>query len=659
MEAAAAARHLEIVLLHEINAGTFARLYLAEARAPGGLDRIVAVKILREQWSDSKEIVTRTRDEARLLARLRHKNILRVEDLAEVDRQLAIIMEFVDGLDLKQLVEAVAPNRIPARATFQIIQEVAGALDAAYAKVPYGLDRPLRVVHRDIKPGNIMVSVEGEVKVLDFGTARSNQVGRGAKTDMLRFGSLKYMSPERREGERGEHASDIYALGQTLYELLTGVWMPMLPMELAEHDEDIGKLLQALPVIGMASAEWEKALRQVLRQMLAGDPALRPTAEQVVKLMRAFGEQAPGKTLDAWAHDEVVPLTRKVRGSMHGGTMAGRSFTVDVRGSDPGGSGTLRRSGARLPDRSLGGASPIAPPKGLPPAPPPANRPPVDGTAEVARIGKSPPTTAPRPFPEPTPPRPRDPTRATYEAPAALKPSFPAPRRPEPPARAPVGPDDPPTIMEPAIRPKPAAAPPPAPPLRPAPATENVAARVPPPAPRPAPPAARPAPAPIVEPVREEPPTPGRSLVPILMVVAMLLMIGLAVVALASVAIFYWYTHTSDVTSTPAPAPAPAPAAVAAPAATGTAPVSVKLDGVSVQWVRLTTVVGEVVGRGTTGLDAKVAPDTYLLTMKQVGHPEIGTELNVAASGVTLVCKQNKDDVSCTGAGPALVLKRR
>ena len=118
MESPNVARNLEIVLVHELSSGTFARLYLAEARAPGGIERIVAVKILREQWSESAEILNRTRDEARLLARLRHKNILRVEDLAEIDGQLAIIMEFVDGLDLKQLLDGLSKERLrlPARA---------------------------------------------------------------------------------------------------------------------------------------------------------------------------------------------------------------------------------------------------------------------------------------------------------------------------------------------------------------------------------------------------------------------------------------------------------------------------------------------------------------------------------------------------------------
>lgn len=334
MEAVAGARGMELVLLHEINAGTFARLYLAEARGAGGLDRIVAVKILREQWNEQQDVVSRTRDEARLLARLRHKNILRVEDLVEVDGQTAIIMEYVDGLDLKQLVEALLQRRqrVPPKVALQIVQETASALEAAYFRVPTGLDKPLRVVHRDIKPSNIMVSVEGEVRVLDFGTARSSAVFRSAQTGALRFGSLKYMSPERREGDRGEHASDVYAIGLVLIELLRTDWLPLLPMDLHEHDEALASAIARLPDLSMPNREWDMTLRQVLGQMVASDPAGRPNAEQVVKLMREFVEQAQGPLVERFALETVAPLAKGAHQQSTGGSLAGTRLVVNALG---------------------------------------------------------------------------------------------------------------------------------------------------------------------------------------------------------------------------------------------------------------------------------------------------------------------------------------
>jgi serine/threonine protein kinase len=331
MESPNVARNLEIVLVHELSSGTFARLYLAEARAPGGIERIVAVKILREQWSESAEILNRTRDEARLLARLRHKNILRVEDLAEIDGQLAIIMEFVDGLDLKQLVDGLTKERLrlPARAVLDICAATASALDAAHNRVPYGHEQPLHVVHRDIKPSNVMVSVEGEVKVLDFGTARSTQQ-RSAQTGALRFGSLKYMSPERREGDRGEIASDVYALGLTMLELLRGAWLPLLPLDVAEHDEALATHITRLSDLGMPNAQWDQALRSAILRMVAGEADHRPPIAEVQKLLRAFADQASGPTLETFAQEHVSRLTRSLHGNSAGGSLSGTRFVVNV-----------------------------------------------------------------------------------------------------------------------------------------------------------------------------------------------------------------------------------------------------------------------------------------------------------------------------------------
>lgn len=351
MESPNAARNLEIVLVHELSSGTFARLYLAEARAPGGIVRIVAVKILREQWAESSEILNRTRDEARLLARLRHRNILRVEDLAEIDGQLAIIMEFVDGLDLKQLIDALNREGVkaPVRAMLEICAATASALDAAHNRVPYGLEGPLHVVHRDIKPSNIMVSVEGEVKVLDFGTARSSQQ-RSAQTGALRFGSLKYMSPERREGDRGEIASDVYALGLTLLELLRADWLPLLPLDVVEHDEALATHITRLTNLGMPNADWDQALRNALLRMVAGDPAQRPPVAEVQKLLRAFADQASGPTLESFAQEHIARLTRAFHGDHAGGALSGTRFVVNV----------LPESPARAP-QDLSAPRPLAP----------------------------------------------------------------------------------------------------------------------------------------------------------------------------------------------------------------------------------------------------------------------------------------------------------
>jgi len=339
MDSAPTHRHFEITLLQERAAGTFARVYLAEAIGADGLSRIVAVKVLKEQWSDSGELLDRTRDEARLLARLHHKNILRVEAMAELQGQPTIIMEFVDGLDLKQLIEGREDNGddggkpIPARAAYSIAQRAASALEAAYFKVPYGMSDPLKVVHRDVKPSNIMVSCEGGVKVLDFGTARYSWEGRHAKTGALRFGSLKYMSPERRSGDRGDHSSDIYSLGLVLIEMLRGKLLPLLPLDEAEHDGTIAALVDELTNLCMPNEDWAASLRQTLGRMCASDPALRLNAEQCVQLLRAFADQANGPSLDSFAAEQVTSMSTRLYGGGSEGALSGSRIFVAINGA--------------------------------------------------------------------------------------------------------------------------------------------------------------------------------------------------------------------------------------------------------------------------------------------------------------------------------------
>ena len=319
----------EITLLQERSAGTFARVYLAEAHSTDGLKRIVAVKLLKAQWSDEPDLINRTRDEARLLARLHHRNILRVEGLTEHGGQPAIIMEFVDGLDLGQLIKKLG-QPLPPRAALNIARDAAGALEAAYFRKPYGSSTPLRVIHRDIKPSNIMISVEGEVKVLDFGTAHYQNEIRLAQTGALRLGSLKYMSPERRSGDRGDHSCDIYALGLVLLEMLLGKMLPVIPLDAREHDRIIASYISQIPQLGMPNDEWESALQEALSRMCAHDPSLRLDAAQLLQLLRTFSDQASGDSLETFSAGPVYNLARDLYGDGTSGAMTGKRMLVAI-----------------------------------------------------------------------------------------------------------------------------------------------------------------------------------------------------------------------------------------------------------------------------------------------------------------------------------------
>ena len=263
---------------------------------------------------ETSDVMDRTRDEAQLLASLQHQNILRVEAITVIDDRPAIVMEFVHGVDLSQLLEAVQQRNtsLPFRAIYEVAEGIASALAAAWFKVPIGRSEPLRVVHRDIKPSNVMISTEGELRVLDFGTARFEDASRIAKTAAFRFGSLKYMSPERREGERGDHAADLYSLGLVIIELLNGRIAQPLPGEPDAHQESLIALIDSIPSFGLPNDGWDGSLRETLLRLCASEPENRLDARQAVKLMRAFKQQATGDGLVPFAEDFVAPLTSTI-----------------------------------------------------------------------------------------------------------------------------------------------------------------------------------------------------------------------------------------------------------------------------------------------------------------------------------------------------------
>lgn len=328
----------EITLLQERSAGTFAQVFLAHSTDGGGLNRFVAVKVLKERWNKTADIIDRTRDEAQLLASLQHQNIVRVDAITEIDGRTAIIMEFVHGLDLAQLLRALRDRNVavPPRTLFDIAEGIASALAAAWFKVPIGRSDPLRVVHRDIKPSNVMVSTEGELRVLDFGTARFDDVSRQATTQAFRFGSMKYMSPERRAGSRGDHPADLYSLGLVIIELFGQHIHEPLPTDPTEHDAAVQSLVNAIPDFGLPNAGWDNSIRETLGRLCAAEPAERLDARQTVKLMRAFKEQASGTGLVAFAEDTVAPLTRAINAiprlaDLQPKADAGR-FTLDADG---------------------------------------------------------------------------------------------------------------------------------------------------------------------------------------------------------------------------------------------------------------------------------------------------------------------------------------
>jgi serine/threonine-protein kinase len=192
----------------EIGHGGMADVYLAHDRL---LDRDVAVKVLAPPFASDPTNVERFRREARAAAGLNHPHIVGVYDWGEEDDTSFIVMEYVPGQTLREILQAY--GRLSPMDAAGITAEIADALSFAHA---HG------VVHRDIKPGNVLISPQGQVKVTDFGIARAETSEPLTKTGAV-LGTATYFSPEQAQGFTLDGRSDVYALGVVLYEMLTGV----------------------------------------------------------------------------------------------------------------------------------------------------------------------------------------------------------------------------------------------------------------------------------------------------------------------------------------------------------------------------------------------------------------------------------------------------
>jgi serine/threonine protein kinase len=281
--------------------GTFGVVCIA--RAPDG--RTVAIKVLMVGRSADAGSLRRARDEARLLSRLDHPNLVRVDPVLQVNGRPCVIMEYVEGVTLAALLQA-RPAGVPPAIALAIVRDAARGLDAAWSTPTASDNRPMRVVHRDIKPGNLMLAVDGAVKVVDFGLAKATFADREAQSAAFVPSSRGYMAPERYDG-LDTPKGDVYALGLTLIELLTGR-KPVISLRMDRHDAMIDAAwgdhgAAAPPGVDTAS------LRALYRQMCAYEDRPRPEPHEVAARLDALLAAAhEPPDLAAFALSVVAPL---------------------------------------------------------------------------------------------------------------------------------------------------------------------------------------------------------------------------------------------------------------------------------------------------------------------------------------------------------------
>ena len=292
-----------IKFLHCLGSGGFGAVYLAEAQSQSGLSQQIAVKLLNEKMSQIKDIVARQRDEARLLGMLNHDHIVKVYDLGEINHQSAIFMEYIDGIDLRQLSQRVP---IPPRIAVLVSAAVASALHAAQHTVNPQTGQPLAVIHRDIKPANILLSATGVPKVLDFGIARG-EFEREGETKSVLFGTAHYMAPEQLLHGTQNASVDVFALGLTLWDLLVQSSRARLPLHEIAFNEQIQAMLQSLH-----ANRNHRPLIPLLSRMLAYHPQDRPSAQTVEFELLKISDELGGPNLAYFAKQHVRSHTHSV-----------------------------------------------------------------------------------------------------------------------------------------------------------------------------------------------------------------------------------------------------------------------------------------------------------------------------------------------------------
>lgn len=289
----------EYRLLSMLGSGAYAHVVVARRMSDG---QQVALKVLRP--GAEPDVVERFRDEAAIMQAIDHPGVVKAHRLLDHNGQLVLELEYVHGVTLEAL---AGEQPVPPRAALGIIQKAAEALHAAYHG-PFGPDgAPLRVVHRDLKPPNLMLTQRGAVKILDFGVAKAQLPDRSAHSLVNVWGSVGYDAPERREeGREITSAADVYALGVTLFVLLTG--RPMVVSQKPEqHDDEVANTCAR----AAEKLDLPMPVMDLIKRMMRHDPHVRPRMSDLGTLTANLAASLEGPELEPYADDLVGRLLVK------------------------------------------------------------------------------------------------------------------------------------------------------------------------------------------------------------------------------------------------------------------------------------------------------------------------------------------------------------
>jgi serine/threonine protein kinase/Flp pilus assembly protein TadD len=310
-------------LLDKIAVGGMAELFRAKLTGVQGFEKLIAIKKILPNLSEEENLITAFIDEAKLAALLHHENIVQIYDFGSMDEEYFIAMEFLFGKDLRTI-RRTAKKRdlaLGLENIFYVISRICAGLDYSHnLKDLQG--RPLNIIHRDINPQNILITYEGQVKIIDFGIAKAASQNTKTRENLIK-GKLAYMSPEQANGRVIDHRSDIFSTGIIMYELLAvrrmfkGETMHVLSLVRDAQYDPPEEVIPDLP----------PKLNDILRRALAKDPddryqsagemladveecafelSLRPNARTFAQYMKElFEEEFVEEELALWAKSRI------------------------------------------------------------------------------------------------------------------------------------------------------------------------------------------------------------------------------------------------------------------------------------------------------------------------------------------------------------------
>lgn len=235
----------------------------------------IAVKVLKEEFLDNEELVRRFKNESKAISILNHPNIVKVYDVSVTDQLQYIVMEYIDGITLKEYLKQ-RNGALTWKEVVHFATQVLSALDHAHSK---------GIVHRDVKPQNIMLQADGSIKMMDFGIARFSRAQSQTVSDKA-IGSVHYISPEQAKGDYTDARTDIYSVGVMMYEMLSGKLpfdgtgaVSIAIMQISEKPKPLAEVAPNIPV----------GLRQITEKAMEKDPADRyQSAQEMLDAIAAF-----------------------------------------------------------------------------------------------------------------------------------------------------------------------------------------------------------------------------------------------------------------------------------------------------------------------------------------------------------------------------------